>query len=403
MGIAALAYSRLVELAKAEGLNVLGVCSTELLSQSVGPLERWQNAGMAAGMKYMQRPAVDLCSPARLHPAALSMVVFAVPYFCRQDAGIPGDCAGIRPPGFGRIARYAWGRDYHEVLRRRLEFLTIACEKELGRAIDARAFIDAVPLSERACGVRAGLGFIGRNSMLIRPGVGSFFFLAELLWNVAVEDFPRLKGFAGCGSCRNCLESCPVSAIEDGCMVDAGKCISYLTIEKHGTLSSIERESIGEWLFGCDLCQETCAFNHKALLYESARGAPGEFSPEQGAGGLVRVEVFLRMRSQKEFAQRFGGTALARAGRAGLARNAAVVAANTKAGHAADALLEALELDASATVRRHALWALWKLCHSAGSLPKSRLDGILNKAAKDPDPGVVAEANLLSAGLQIGC
>lgn len=309
--------------AAAEGLvlgSALSRVDAEAALKIARPaLESWQTAGHAGEMRYMNRPGEMFSTLDTVMPAGRSVLVFLVPY----SVGVQ---AGALPAGSGRVARYAWGRDYHRALRKRLRAFVRRTENLLGEKITAREFSDSVPLLERALGHGADLGFLGKNTLLIRPGVGSFTFLCEVIWDVEVSgvETPLLSPpGSGCGTCQRCVTACPTSAIQPG-RIDARRCISYLTIEKKTAFSEWEAQAIGEWVFGCDICQEVCPFNHGAheqLVLQ-------EFLPESGSGRALNLEMLFKIKDDAAFTARFAGTAIMRAGRAPLLRNACAVAAN---------------------------------------------------------------------------
>lgn len=295
-----------------------------------------------------------------------------------------------RPPGFGRVARYAWGLDYHGTLKRRLQRVVRRLQRHLGRRFDYRTFTDAVPLLERAYAVRAGLGFIGRNTLLIRPGVGSYLLLAELVSEVEVAEATPAAAHRGCGGCHRCQPACPTEALVEEYQLDARRCISYLTIEKRGALSLQERGWIGEWLFGCDVCQDVCPFNHRAQRREG-RADLERLTATRGVGPLLNLAELLQLRDAQMFWERFKGTALRRAGRESLLRNACAVAVNTRAGTLLPDLERAFQEDASPLVRQHALWAVVTLAALDGAVP-SQARRCLESARRDPAPEVREEA-----------
>lgn len=387
-----LALTTLRDLAVRCGLSVLGITGADKLQADLERLQSWQERGFAAGMTYMLRSPELLANPAAIVPGARSVITVAL-FYDRTPVGPP-------PAGHGRVARYAWGRDYHKVLRKRLEALVDLIRAEVGAALEARVFSDSVPLLERALGSRAGLGFVGKSSMLIIPGKGTFFFLGELLSNLEVQlDEPTAEPRGGhCGSCKSCLIECPTHAFVGERVLDAGRCISYLTIEKRGALVEAERRMIGDWLFGCDVCQEVCPFNFVSL--KKGRGAEvPELGAGAGVGPWLPLRELLSIRDTASFERRFSGTALMRAKREGLLRNAAIVAANSRAeGLQAELLAASLE-DSSAVVRQHALWAYVELVKDAGSSGAALAVGRLRKALDDPDRAVVAEAEGLLSRL----
>lgn len=376
-------FAEIVEIAARYGLKAVGVASVERLEEELLRLARWQQQGCAAEMQYMQRPAELLASPRAILPSARSVISFTVSY-----------ASSPHPPlsrGFGRVARYAWGQDYHQVLPRALAAFAEGVKARIGPACEVRICTDSVPLLERALAAKAQLGFVGKSTMLIRPREGSFFFVAEVLTNVEVEGvgLPVVRG--GCGSCVRCQTGCPTNAIDQAYRVDARRCISYLTIEKRGVLSESERSMIGEWVFGCDTCQDVCPFNHRAQVGLGPE-VRAEFSPEQGIGPLLDLAGVLRIRSADEFQRRFGHTALTRTRRAGLVRNAAIVAGNTGALEAFEALRESALQDPSPTVRLHCAAAMHVLHPAMSAAQVKAARAVLEKLRTDPDPEVALQA-----------
>lgn len=331
--------------AREAGFDLVGVTSAEPLHEGGERLRKWQNSGMAADMEYMKRPVELLSNPKKLQKSAKSVVSLGVSYY-------PGD----HPEGSGgKVARYAWGRDYHEVIKKRLLELRHELEKELGTKIKARAFTDAVPLLERSAAQHAGLGFFGRNSCVINRDIGSYFFIADLIVDIPLE--PDDHGTGTCGKCTRCMAACPTGAIKAPGVVDARLCISYLTIENKGEIPKDLRPLVGEWAFGCDVCQEVCPYNKT----KATKTRWPEFAPENGAGPRLELEEVLHIRSDEEFERRFAGTPLTRPGRAGILRNCCVVAGNMKSKEAVPALVECLREDSSPVVRGHAAWALGEI------------------------------------------
>ena len=333
--------------AREAGFDLVGVTSAGPLREGGERLREWQEAGMAADMGYMQRPVELLSNPKKLQSSAKSVVSLGVSYY-------PGEHPENAGSG-GRVARYAWGRDYHKVIKERLYRLRRELEEELGVKIKARAFTDAVPLLERSAAQHAGLGFFGRNSCLINGQIGSYFFIADLILNLNLPLDPPGKGT--CGRCTRCMDRCPTGAIVDPGVVDARLCISYLTIENNGGIPRHLRPLVGDWAFGCDVCQEVCPYNKT----KATRTRWPEFSGEQGAGPYLQITEVLKIRTDEKFDQRFAHTPLTRPGRAGLLRNCCVVAGNLKLREAAPVLIRCLQEDPSPLVRGHAAWALGEI------------------------------------------
>jgi epoxyqueuosine reductase len=374
----------LEELAREAGFDLVGVTRADPLTEGGERLRRWQEAGMAADMGFMHRPVELLANPKKLQKSARSVVSLGVSYY-------PGE----HPEnawGGGRVARYAWGRDYHEVIKSRLFRLREDLEGALGTKIKARGFTDAVPLLERSAAQKAGLGFFGRNSCLIDGDIGSYFFLADLIVDLELE--PDEPGTGTCGRCTRCMDRCPTGAIKAPGVVDARLCISYLTIENAGEIPRELRGAVGDWAFGCDVCQEVCPYNKT----KATKSRWPEFSAERGAGPYLEIEEVLAIRTDEEFEARFAGTPLTRPGRAGLLRNCCVAAGNLKLEGAVPVLEDCLRDDPSALVRGHAAWALGEIGGGEEALrgaAASEADGwclgeirlALEGAARDPGLG----------------
>jgi epoxyqueuosine reductase len=358
------------------GFDLVGVARAEPLTEGGERLRSWQEAGMAADMGYMHRPVELLSDPRKLQKSAKSVVSLGVSYY-------PGDHPE-NDSGGGRVARYAWGRDYHEVIKARLFRLRKELEEELGVRIKARGFTDAVPLLERSAAQHAGLGFFGRNSCLINDRIGSYFFIADLIVDLELE--PDAPGTGTCGRCTRCMDRCPTGAIKAPGVVDARLCISYLTIENRGEIPRELRPKVGDWAFGCDVCQEVCPYNKR----KASRSRWPEFSEDAGAGPYLEIEEVLTMRTEEEFERRFAGTPLTRPGRAGLLRNCCVAAGNLRLERAVPALIGCLREDPSPLVRGHAAWALGEL---------GGAEVVLREAAgSELDPWCLKEIELALAG-----
>jgi epoxyqueuosine reductase len=335
-------------------------------------LKIWQDKGYAAEMSYMERSSDMFLNPAHFLPGARSILSFSISYHYPNDVT-------VRPEGYGRVAKYAWGRDYHRVLKKRLSaFATkLGDMPSSNNAFKWRVFTDAVPLLERALARYANLGFTGRNTMLIRPGFGSYFFIAELICNADIyvpqeKQMPSSKG--SCGSCNACLPSCPTAALVSSKVLDAGRCISYLTIEKKTELSPEEQRWLGEWVFGCDICQDVCPFNHENIALSSV----AEFDPSSGCGPFLDLRKILKFKDRQEYLGVFAGTPLMRTGRVGLMRNATCVVANTNYFPAINELIELYREESSEILRSHAFWALQRMRENSDGLDRSRISAALD-------------------------
>ncbi|HEU5169571.1 MAG TPA: tRNA epoxyqueuosine(34) reductase QueG [Gemmatimonadales bacterium] len=266
-------------------------------------LDAWLTRGYAGSMRYLHRQARKRKDPRLIAGQARTVVVVLDNYYSAEP---PGE---NRPP---RIAKYARGEDYHRVTLRRLDRLADYL-REHGAAY-ARGFSDAGPVPERELAQRAGLGWIGKNTMLVRPGVGSFFFIGSVFTDLTLPPDPPFET-DHCGSCTRCLEACPTGAFVDARVLDATRCISYLTIEQKGPIPEPLAQRLDGWVFGCDVCNDVCPWNQ--------RFASDTTVPEFGSRSDVRgaePDVFERM-DEEEFARRFGDSPLQRAGLAGMRRN----------------------------------------------------------------------------------
>ncbi len=272
-------------------------------------LDRWLAAGHAGTMTYLHRQAEKRKDPRLIMPKAKSAVVTLTNYY--HEAGVASPAA--RP----RVAQYAWSSDYHDVLVKRLEQLATAI-RDLVPGATTRCYVDAGPVPERELAQLAGLGWIGKNMMLIHPEIGSFTFIGVVLTDAGLE--PDLPFEADrCGTCRRCLDACPTQAFAGPRDLDARACISYLTIEHRDEFTATEATQVGDWLFGCDVCQDVCPWN---VSFARATLDPG-FAPRPD---IARPDVGqLVTMNEQEFERRYDGTPFTRPGHRGMRRNAAAV------------------------------------------------------------------------------
>ncbi|HEY3067540.1 MAG TPA: tRNA epoxyqueuosine(34) reductase QueG [Methylomirabilota bacterium] len=297
---------------------------------------RWLDAGYAGTMTYLARGREDRLDPARLLPGARAVVAVALAY-------APAD----ESPEWHGVARYARGADYHDVMRPRLEALARFLREAGGVDVRSRVAVDTSAVLERDLAARAGLGWIGKNTNVIDQTLGSYFFIgivittADLALDEPVPD--------RCGTCRACLDACPTGAFVAPYVLDARRCISYLTIEHRDDIPDELREAIGDWAFGCDVCQEVCPWNRKAPPTREPAFEPAAAFPPLAS--LLELD-------DAGFRARFRGTALWRARRRGLLRNASIVLANRGTG--ADAV-EHARRDPDEVVARAAEWAAERL------------------------------------------
>ena len=291
------------------GFNAVGVASLEPNAHAA-ELDRWLAAGYAGTMTYLHRQAAKRKEPARIMPGATAAVVTLTNYFHN-----PGPPARGQP----RLAQYAQSADYHRVLGHRLERLGEVI-RELVPGSTTRAYVDAGAVPERELAQRAGLGWIAKNMMLIHPGIGSFTFIGVVLTDADLA--PDLPFEADrCGTCRRCLDACPTAAFVAPHVMDARRCISYLTIEHRADFTTDERSLVGDWLFGCDICQDVCPWN---VQFARATADP-DLAPRSDLA-VPDPHAFLEF-DEETFARRYGDTPLERPGRRGMRRNAAATLA----------------------------------------------------------------------------
>src|SRR5213080_3616601 len=281
------------------GFDAVGIATLEPNTHA-DELDAWLAAGHAGTMAYLHRQAAQRKHPARIIPDARVAVVTLTNYF--HGSADPGPVA----PGQGKVAQYAWSPDYHAVLGRRLEQLATAI-RDGSPGAKTRCYVDAGPVPERELAQRAGLGWIGKNMMLIHPELGSFTFIGVVLTDAELAaDLPFDAD--RCGTCRRCLDACPTQAFAGPRDLDARACISYLTIEHRGEFSPTERAQVGDWLFGCDVCQDVCPWNvsfARETLDPEFAPRPEVVHPDLHA--LARIEA-------REFEERFAGTPFTRPG-----------------------------------------------------------------------------------------
>ncbi|MBX9687454.1 MAG: tRNA epoxyqueuosine(34) reductase QueG [Candidatus Obscuribacterales bacterium] len=338
------AKSIIIETAHSLGFQKAVIASLEPLEAERLFYEAWLASGYAASMDYLKRNPEKRNSPALLCPEAYSAILLFASYYTKPPED-PG-------PQFGRVARYAVGFDYHLVLPQKLESLRAALEEKLGRAILGRVFSDDVELFEPALASRHGLGFTGKNSLIIAPGLdGSYHFIAELFTDIPLEADRPYKGT--CGGCVRCLTACPTKAIVGEKTVDANSCISFLTIENKAAIPTHLRALLGPWVFGCDVCQEVCPYNQA-----SPETAWSEFRPESGVGHYLNLFDLLKIQDKKQFLALFGQTPLARPKRKGLLRNALVVLGNRLPDSGQKKIFDFLLTEQEPLLLEHAIWAL---------------------------------------------
>ena len=312
--------------------------------------EHWLSMGRHASMGYLTDPR--RADPLLVMPECLSILVLAFPY------PNPGPLAQDLGRSHGHIAAYAGGKDYHLVLPERLNQLALYIENKVGKPLVHRGYTDTGPLLERDLAQRAGLGWIGRNTCLIHPQIGSYFLLAEILLGINLEPDPPFIADR-CGKCNRCITACPTQCILSDRTIDARRCLSYQTIENRGEIPQDLRPSMGTQVFGCDICQQVCPWNrikNKAVaspLHKEGIDPVFFANPELTIQDLAG-ELAL---GPREFNQKYKDTPILRSKRRGYLRNVAVVLGNSKDDTAIPAL-EKATLDNEPLIKEHAAWAL---------------------------------------------
>jgi epoxyqueuosine reductase len=305
----------------------------------------WLRQGLAGELGYMERTEALRREPRELVPWAISIVSVALNYYTAFPR------APLSKTTNGWISRYAWGDDYHDLIKTKLESLLERINQLAGAPVQGRAFVDSGPVMERDFAGVAGLGWIGKNTHLISPKKGSWFFLGELFIDLPLAYDRPIRD--RCGKCDLCLKACPTNAFVGPYILDARRCISYLTIELKGYMPRHLRPLVGNHIFGCDICQEVCPYNVKAR-----ETAENTFGPRSGLHAPQLIPLLSL--SAEEFRQRFRGSPIRRAKRPGLLRNVAVALGNIGSVEAVPALVHALD-DDEPLVRGHVAWALGQI------------------------------------------
>lgn len=328
------------------GFELVGI-TPAAQSETIARYRQWIENGYAGKMDYLERHLPLKVDVRQLLTEAKSVISLAMNYYTLDPPK-----ALAEDPARGQISRYAWGDDYHEVIRQRLSKLVDFIKKTAETELKARVCVDTAPIIEREYAQKAGIGWIGKNTNLIHWRSGSWYFLAEVLINIDLEsDTAPLRG--SCGTCTRCIEACPTDAIIEPNLLDSRLCISYLTIELKESIPKALRPKIGNLIFGCDICQEVCPWNSKAVPTDEPAFQPRD-------GNLTPKLLSLIGMTQQEFSRRFKGSPIKRTKRRGFLRNVLVAIGNWGEPRAVPALKDALA-DDEPLVRSHAAWALGKI------------------------------------------
>ena len=332
------------------GFDFAGIIRAEP-SPTLDAYLRWIAAGLHGAMAYMARP--DRVARRRdlnvMVPGARSLVIVGLDY---STFAVPPDV--LNDPSRGRIAAYAWGVDYHDVMTPRLEQLAAEMRAMLGADIRYRVYVDTGAVLERSHAEQAGFGFVGKNTMLIHPRRGSNFFIGEIISDIEFDVYDKPRPSPTCGHCTRCLNACPTGAFPAPYVLDARRCISYHTIENQGWIDRDLREKFGNWVYGCDICQDICPFQR----FAQPTGEPC-FYPldvDRAAPKLLDLLVL----DDDSFKAGYHDSPIIRIKRQRLVRNACIAAGNWGEANAVPALINLLE-DTSSLVRGHAAWALGRI------------------------------------------
>ena len=358
------------EQAQALGFDLVGIAPAGPFPETELRLLDHIEKGRIAGLAWFSPERARFSSdPANLLPEVRSLISLGVSYLSDEPAN-----DSSRPQG--RVARYAWGEDYHSVLKTKMGQLFEQIKAYLGEeSRPARLLVDTARIVDRAVGQRAGLGFFGKNTNLINKKYGSWLFLAEILTDLELDYDAPASGT--CGRCTRCIDVCPTEAIVEPWAVANDRCISYLTIELKGSVPEDLRAGMGQWIFGCDLCQEVCPYNKKALVTNHP-----EFQPPDPFDTRPDLIEWLRLtESESLFRQKFRGTPLLRPKRSGLRRNIAIALGNSHDPAALEPLGLALQAEPEPMVREHLAWALAQI---GGPIARAFLETALDQES-DPD------------------
>ena len=294
----------ITEEAERVGFDACGIAKATALDEESAHVEQWLEGKREGEMGYLTRNKEKRYDPRLLVEGTKSIVTVLYNYFPKQEIG-----SSIKY----KIAKYAYGSDYHDVLKRKMRQLLARIESQTGELEGVRIFVDSAPVLDRAWAVRCGLGFIGKNTSLIHPKKGSFFFIGHLFLPLELEETGKTMT-NHCGRCTKCLDACPTGALEAPFHIDARKCISYLTIEYKGSLAGIDPKTFKGWMYGCDICQDVCPYNRFALPNNEP-----EFQPSEQLMNMKESDW--EKLNQADFESLFKHSAVQRAGFEGLKRN----------------------------------------------------------------------------------
>ena len=356
------------------GFDQVGITTPAALSEGEQAIETWVQEGRHGDMRYLEDFQARREKFFSGFDDAKSVIVLGVNYYSKNEGQGAGDKGQELK---GRVARYAWGKDYHEVIRQKHRELIDRLTELAGDKLQARSCVDSQPIPERFAATQAGLGFIGKHTGMLNQKFGPWLFLSEIVTNLELEE--DMPSAGDCGTCSHCQKVCPTGALDQDYKMDARLCIAYLTIEHKGVIPRELRPKIKDWIFGCDECLQVCPFTSKT---KETRWT--EFKPETGFGEWLDLDELFQIASNSQHERKFQGTALRRANRKQLLRNACIVLGNSHKKEALPYLEKALR-DPAPIVRLHAAWGLGQIPY-----PEARVLLSLRQPV-EPDIDVLAE------------
>jgi epoxyqueuosine reductase len=344
---------RIIDEAHRLGFDLVGIVPAKPPA-TADRYRTWLENGFHGEMAYLARPdaVAKRADPSRIQSGVRSVIVVGTNY---HTAAVPPELRD--DPSRGVVSCYAWGDEYHEWLASRLDRLAAFIQDTHGEPVGHRAYVDTGPILERELAVRGGLGFVGKNTTLIHPRLGSWLFLGELLLDIELPAARPADAQGTCGGCTRCLDACPTGALVEPFVLDARRCISYLTIELKGAIPRELRPLLGNRIFGCDICQEVCPWNRRF-----AQPTPEPAFQPRAEAFAPRLADLLALH-ENDFLRRFRGSPITRAKRRGLLRNATVAMGNWGDGSAVGLLAGALH-EEDPLVRGHAAWALGRVSNT---------------------------------------
>lgn len=365
------AAEKIRTLASDFGFDPVGFTTIVSLDEGRAAIRGWVKEGRHGEMKYLENFDERWVKFFSGIPDARSVICLGVNYYTPEPSG-------ERPALSGRVARYAWGQDYHEVIREKHAALMEVLQKVFGPGFKAKSCVDIQPIPERFAASQSGFGFLGKHTGVLNQKYGPWLFLSEIVTNLELEPSEPSQG--DCGTCVHCQKICPTGALDEDYKIDARLCIAYLTIEHKGVIPRDLRPKIKDWIFGCDECMDICPFTSKSK--ETSWQAF-----KSGAGPFLEMDNLFSLSSNSSYEKNFHGTPVLRAGRKQMLRNACVVLGNSGRKEAIPYLRKALG-EASELVRLHAAWALGRL-----DFPEAR-EALQDHRLREADSGVLEEIAL---------